>query len=157
MSVSPVPEGFHTLTPHLTVAGALEAIGFYERAFGAELVDKAMMPDGRMVANALLRVGDSVLMLNDEFPGQGCADAKALGGSPVVLHLYVEDVDAAFERATAAGCTVTMPLENVFWGDRYGVVEDPYGHRWSLATHVEDVPPGDMGRRMAEAFAQGQG
>jgi uncharacterized glyoxalase superfamily protein PhnB len=154
MSVSPVPQGFHTLTPHLTVAGALEAIGFYQRAVGAELIAKSLMPDGQTVANAMLRVGDSMLMLNDEFPGQGCAGAKSLGGSPVVLHLYVEDADAAFERAAGAGCTVTMPLENTFWGDRYGVLEDPYGHRWSIATHVEDVPPEDMERRMAEAFSQ---
>lgn len=146
-----IPAGFGTLTPHLAVAGARRAIEFYGEAFGAELVAQSLMPGGELVANAMLRVGDSMLMLNDEFPG-GCMGPHAVGGTPVVLHLYVEDVDAAFERAKQAGCATVMPLENMFWGDRYGVLEDPFGHRWSLATHLEDVAPEELERRMAEAF-----
>ena len=151
---APIPPGFNTLTPHLAVAGAARAIELYGQAFGAELVARSLMPGGELVANAMLKIGDSMMMLNDEFPN-GCLGPKSVGGTSVVLHLYVEDVDAAFERATKAGCTPVMPLENTFWGDRYGVVEDPFGHRWSLATHIEDVAPEDMERRMAEAFAQG--
>ena len=154
MPAAPIPPGFHTLTPHLAVAGALDAIAFYGRAFGAKLIAQSLMPDGQSVANAMLQVGDSMLMLNDEFP-QGCMGPKTVGGTSVVLHLYLEDVDAAFAQATKAGCTTVMPLENTFWGDRYGVVEDPYGHRWSLATHIEDVAPEDMQQRMLEAFAGG--
>ena len=153
MTAHPIPPGFHTLTPHLTVAGGNEAIAFYERAFGARLMAKVPMPDGN-IANAMLQIGDSMLMLNDEFPQHGSLGPKSVGGTPVVVHLYVQDVDAAFGRATKAGSTVVMPLENTFWGDRYGVVEDPFGHRWSLATHLEDVSPEEMPARMAAAFAR---
>lgn len=136
--MSKIPVGFHTLTPHLNVRGADDAITFYFQAFNATLIGNPMRsPDGKAVMHAQLRLGDSMLMLNDEFPEWGCLGPKALNGSPVTLHLYVEDVDALWKQAVDAGCSVVMPLENTFWGDRYGQLLDPYGHRWSLASKLE--------------------
>jgi PhnB protein len=151
--VKAVPEGFHTLTPHLTARDAARAIEFYQKAFGAELLHKALTPDGR-VMHAVLKVGDSLLMLNDEFPEFGGASSPSTGGSPVTLHLYLENVDAAFERAVSAGAAVKMPLMDQFWGDRYGVVTDPFGHKWSLGAHVRDVSPEEMAQAQVEAMAQ---
>jgi len=148
-STNPVPPGFHTITPHLTVRGAADAIAFYGRAFGAEELARHEMPGGGAVMHASLRIGDSHLMLNDEFP-QG---AKAPDAStPVTMHLYVDDADALFGRAVEAGCEVVFPMDDTFWGDRYGLVQDPYGHRWSIATHVEDVSEEEMASRAAQAF-----
>jgi PhnB protein len=136
--MSRIPNGFHTLTPHLNVHGADEAIVFYFKAFNATLIgDPMRSPDGKAVMHAQMRIGDSMLMLNDEFPDWGCLGPLALKGTPVTLHLYVDDVDALWQQAVAAGCTVAMPLENAFWGDRYGQLIDPYGHRWSLASKIE--------------------
>ena len=153
--VQPIPQGFHTLTPHLTVRNAEQAIEFYKKAFGAELVgDVARAPNGK-VMHALLRIGDSSLMLNDEMPEFGGTLSPASGnGSPVTIHIYTNNVDAAFERATSAGAQVRMPLMDQFWGDRYGVVADPYGHNWSLATHVKDLSPEQMKVAMDEAMAK---
>lgn len=152
--VKAVPSGFHTLTPHLTVRNADQAIEFYRKAFGAELQDGiARMPDGK-VMHALLRIGDSNLMLNDEMPEYG-ALSPASGGSPsVTIHIYTDNVDAAFDRATSAGAKVNMPLMDQFWGDRYGVVTDPSGHKWSLASHVKDLSPEEIERGMEEAIAK---
>ena len=152
--VQAVPQGFHTLTPHLVVRNADQAIEFYKKAFGAELVgDVARMPNGK-VMHALLRIGDSNLMLNDEMPEYG-ALSPASGGSPsVTVHIYTPNVDAAFARATAAGAQVKMPLMDQFWGDRYGVVTDPSGHQWSLAAHVKDLSPDEIRRGMTEAMAK---
>jgi PhnB protein len=147
-AVKPIPDGYHTVTPALAVRGAAEALGFYTRAFGAEEMFRMPGPDGS-VAHAEIRIGDSPIMLGEECPERGASAPPTIGGSAVSLHLYVKDVDAAFARATGAGCKVEMPPTNMFWGDRYCKLVDPYGHKWSLGTHVEDVSPGEMQRRMA--------
>ena len=144
-----VPQGFHTLTPHLIVRNAAQAIEFYQKAFGAELLGKMLTPDGK-VMHAALKVGDSMLMLNDEFPAWGALSPLSSGGSGVTIHIYLDDVDTGFERAVSAGAAVKMPLMDQFWGDRYGIVTDPYGHQWSMATHVRDMSP----EQMAEAMKQ---
>jgi uncharacterized glyoxalase superfamily protein PhnB len=152
-SVRPIPEGYHTLTPSLTVHNASEAIEFYKRAFGAQELARAPAPDGRRIWHAELKIGDSRLMLNDEFPEMGGGRGpRSLGGTPTSLHLYVEDADAVFKRAVEAGAKVSMPLMDAFWGDRYGKVTDPFGHEWGIATHKEDVSEKEQ-RRRAEAFA----
>ena len=153
MAVKAVPEGTHTITPHLVVDGAEQALEFYKKAFGAQVAGVHKTPDGK-VMHAEFKIGDSKLMLNDEFPGMGSLSPKTLGGSPVVLNLYMEDIDKIFNQAVSAGATVTMPLANQFWGDRYGQLKDPFGHIWALGQHVEDVTPEEMKRRAEEAFAQ---
>jgi len=136
--VKPVPEGMHSITPHLICAGAAEAIEFYKKAFGA--VEEARLPGpGGKLMHAMIRIGDSAVMLVDEMPEWCAMGPKSLKGSPVTIHLYVENADATFERAVKAGAKVTMPLADQFWGDRYGKLEDPFGHHWSVATHVRDV------------------
>ena len=150
----PVPPGFHTLTPHLIVRDADQAIEFYKRAFGAELVGgPARMPNGR-VMHALLRIGDSNLMLNDEMPEFGALSPASGGSSSVTIHIYTPDVDKAFERATSAGAQVKMPLADQFWGDRYGLVTDPSGHQWSIAAHVKDLSPEQIKTAMYEAMSK---
>ncbi len=150
----PIPDGTHTITPHLIVKGAAEAIEFYKRAFGAEELCRMPFPgpDGQVkLGHAALRIGDSRLMLADEFPE--CGGFGPVGNSPVTIHLYVTDADAAFERAVEAGATVRMPLADMFWGDRYGQVVDPFGHSWSIAEHLEDLTPEQMEERKLAAFA----
>ena len=149
-SVKPIPEGMRTLTPHLICAGAAAAIDFYKRAFDASEQFRLPMPDGRL-AHACLAIGDSTLMLVDEMPEHGALGPKALKGTAVCLHLYVPDTDAAIAKAVAAGATVTIPAADMFWGDRYGQVEDPFGHRWSLATHQRDLTPEQIAEAMASA------
>jgi PhnB protein len=144
-----VPPGFHTLTPHLVVKNAVKALEFYEKAFGAQGLGKMLTPDGK-VMHALLKVGDSMLMLNDEFPEMGALSPASTSGSGVTIHIYLENVDAAFSRAISAGAEVKMPLMDQFWGDRYGVVADPYGHQWSMATHVRDMSPEEMAEAMKQ-------
>jgi PhnB protein len=144
-----VPPGFHTLTPHLVVKDAVKALEFYEKAFGAEVLGKMLTPDGK-VMHALLKVGDSMLMLNDEFPEMGALSPASTGGSGVTIHIYLENVDAAFSRAISAGAEVKMPLMDQFWGDRYGLVADPYGHQWSMATHVRDMSHDEMAEAMKQ-------
>jgi uncharacterized glyoxalase superfamily protein PhnB len=158
-SVRPIPEGFHTVSPHLVVDGAAKAIEFYKKAFGAEEVVRMPAPDGKRLMHAEIRIGDSVVMLCDEFPemGGGCRSPKALGSTCVTLHLYVNDADATFNRAVQAGATATAPLTDMFWGDRYGKVTDPFGHEWSIATHVKDVTPEEMQKAAAAAFGPGAG
>ncbi len=151
----PIPESFHAITPHLVVKGASEAIEFYTRAFGAEELTRMPFPgpDGRVkLGHAELRIGDSKLFLADEFPEHGATGPN--GSSPVTIHLYVTDADAAFERAIAAGATETMALADMPWGDRYGKVVDPFGHHWSIAEHLEDLTSGQVQERMAEAFGE---
>jgi PhnB protein len=152
MAVKPIPEGYHSLCPALAVDGCAEAIEFYKRAFGAKERSRMPGPDGN-IAHAELEIGDSVLMLSDPFPQSTVKPPSQLGGTSVGLFVYVEDVDAVFERAVAEGAKVTMPLEDMFWGDRFGTVTDPYGHSWSLATHVEDVPAAEMEERAKQAMA----
>jgi PhnB protein len=142
-----------TIIAHLIVDDGVKACDFYKNAFGAEIKGIHKTPDGK-VMHAELNVGGARLMLADEFPGW-CASAKTLGNSPVVLNLYVkEDVDSLFNQAVGAGATVTMPLSNQFWGDRYGQITDPFGHRWALGQHIEDVSPEEMERRAKEAFSK---
>jgi uncharacterized glyoxalase superfamily protein PhnB len=151
--VKSIPDGCHTITPHLVIRGASEAIEFYKKAFGAVESRRSLGPGGK-VMHAELMIGNSALFLADEFPEWGSNSPLHFKGSPVVLNLYVEDVDKVFNQAVAAGAKVTMPLQNMFWGDRYGKLVDPFGHEWSLATHIEDVPPAEMKKRMDEAMAQ---
>jgi len=154
--VKPVPEGYHRVTPHLVVKNAAEAIPFYEKAFGAKELNRASGPGGGIM-HAEMQFGDSRVMLNDEFPDMGAFSPESLKGTPVVLHLFVEDVDAAFDRAIKAGCEPLMPLSNMFWGDRYGQVRDPFGHRWSLATRIENLTPEESMRRAEKFFASAPG
>jgi uncharacterized glyoxalase superfamily protein PhnB len=150
-AVQPIPAGFHSITPSLTVTNAAEAIEWYKKVFGAQEISRAMSPDGSGIWNAQLQIGSSRIMLNDEFPEMnGICSPVGLGGSPVNLHLFVEDADAVFNAAVAAGATVTMPIMDVFWGDRYGKFNDPYGHDWAVATHIEDPSPEEMARRVEE-------
>jgi uncharacterized glyoxalase superfamily protein PhnB len=146
-SVKPIPEGMHTVTPHLICAGAAEAIEFYKKAFGASETSRLPGPNGKLM-HASIRIGDSTVMLVDEMREWGALGPKALNGSPVTIHLYVDDVDAFTARAVAAGAKTTMPVQDMFWGDRYGQLEDPFGHRWSVATHVRDVSAAEMQQAM---------
>ena len=145
---NPIPNGFHSLTPYLCVSDAARAIEFYDKAFGATLMMRLADPSGR-VGHAELKVGDSVIMLADEHPEYGVRSPRAFGGSPVSLHLYVEDVDAVVARAVAAGAKVVHPVADKFYGDRSGRVEDPFGHVWDIGTHKEDVSPAEVERRYA--------
>ena len=141
--VKPIPDGMHTVTPHLVCAGAADAIAFYKKAFNAVEVGRMAGPQGKLLHGAV-RIGDSMVMLADEFPDWGSFGPKSLKGSPVTIHLYVEDVDSFVTRAADAGAKVTMPVQDMFWGDRYGQLEDPFGHHWSVSTHVRDVSPEEM-------------
>lgn len=149
----PIPEGYRTLTPYLTVDDGRAAVDFYKRAFGASEVVRMDAPGGK-IAHAELKIGDSIFMMGDEMAGSGARAPRSLGGTTGGIMLYVEDVDATFKQAVAAGAKVEQPVSNMFWGDRYGKLTDPFGHSWSVATHVEDVAPADMERRMREAMAQ---
>ena len=154
MGVQAKPEGYHSVTPYLIVDGAAEAIRFYEQAFGATEVLR--LPMGDKIGHAEVKIGDSHVMLSDEWPEYGKLGPKARGGGTAGLMIYLEDVDAAFERALAAGGTVERPVENQFYGDRSGTLIDPFGHSWTLATHVEDVPEDEIQRRMAEFSKQAE-
>ncbi|HZW21206.1 VOC family protein [Noviherbaspirillum sp.] len=149
--VKPVPEGYHTLTPYLTIRNAAAALDFYKRAFGAEETFRVASPDGK-VGHAEIRIGDSAIMLSDEFPEMGAQSPETIGGSPVMLHLYVENVDALVDQAVQAGGKLERPVADQFYGDRGGMITDPFGHKWWIATHVEDVPPDELERRSKEAF-----
>jgi len=151
-----IPEGYHTITASLTVHDAARAIDFYTLAFGARELGRMPAPDGRLM-HAELQIGDSRIMLSDEMPDLGGGPSpRSLGGTPVALQLYVEDADAVFQQALAAGATLAQPLENQFWGDRYGKVIDPFGHTWGILTHVEDVSEEELARRV-QAFGAGTG
>lgn len=141
--VKPVPEGMHTVTPHLVCSDAAKAIEFYKQAFNAVEMIRVPGPGGKLI-HACVRIGDSLVMLVDENPQWECLSPLTLKGSPVTIHLQVDDVDAVFSQAVNAGATVTMPVDDMFWGDRYGVVRDPFGHQWSIATHVRDVSPEEI-------------
>lgn len=157
LAVKPIPEGYHSITPYLTVRGADRAIDFYRRAFGAEELSRMNGPDGKTVMHAELKIGDSRFFLSDEVPGMDCRSPETLGGSPSGIYLYVRDVDETFRKAVAAGATVKHPLEDMFWGDRTASVQDPYGHKWDLATRREDVSPEEMERRGNEFFKKMEG
>lgn len=153
-AAKPIPDDMHALTPHLVCAGASDAIEYYKKAFGATELARLPGPDGRLM-HAMLQIGDSKLMLVDEMPEWGVLGPKALKGSPVTIHLYVTDADAVIEKAVAAGAKVTMPAGDQFWGDRYGKIEDPFGHHWSIATHKWEMSPDEIReamRKMGEAL-----
>jgi len=153
--VKPIPDGYRSLTPYLIVDGASRAIEFYKAVFGATERMRLGAPGGR-VGHAELEIGDSLIMLADEHPEIGARGPGAYGGSPVGLHVYVADADAVARKAAAAGAKLVSPLEDKFYGDRSGTIEDPFGHRWYVSTHIEDVPPDEIDRRVA-AMAKGQG
>ena len=142
-AAQPIPAGMHSVTPHLICAGASDAIEFYRRAFGATEVSRLPGPDGKLM-HAAVQIGDSVVMLTDEWPEWGSLAPKTRGGASVTIHLYVENVDAFAARAIAAGAKVVLPVQDMFWGDRYGILEDPSGHRWSVATHTRDLSPAEI-------------
>ena len=148
----PIPDGFNTLTPHITVQDAAKAIEFYKRAFGAQEIVRHGMPGSNAVMHAQLKVGNSMLMVANEFPPMALSP-KSRGGTSTTLHVYVEDADAAFDRAVKAGATVKMPMMDQFWGDRYGSVEDPFGHMWSIATHKQDLTESQIAEGAKAAFA----
>jgi uncharacterized glyoxalase superfamily protein PhnB len=150
--VKRVPEGLHTVTPHLTVRDGSKLIEFYTHAFGAKEVRRSTAPDGKSILHAELQIGDSRIFLNDEFPEMGARSPLGTNGTPVQIHLYVEDADSLWERAVRAGAKVVMPLADQFWGDRYGVVEDPSGHRWAIASHIEERSPEQMKQAASAMF-----
>jgi PhnB protein len=149
----PVPEGYNTLTPYLAVENASEAIDFYQRAFGAKERVRMSGP-GDSIMHAELEIGDSVVMLSDPFPQASTKPPKELGGTTVSIMTYVEDTDSVYKQAIDAGATSLMEPDDMFWGDRFGSVQDPFGHSWTIATHVEDVPPEEMQKRSEEWMSQ---
>lgn len=152
MATKPIPEGYHTITPYLAVDDAAKAIEFYKRAFGARERGRMHGPDGK-IAHAEIEIGDSVIMLSDPMPQSPYKPPKELGGISGGLYVYVEDVDELAQQVVDAGGTITTPIETMFWGDRFGSVTDPFGHVWSIATRVEDVPPEEMEERAKAAMA----
>ncbi len=150
-TVKPIPEGMHSLTPHLVCDGAAAAIEFYKRAFDAVEILRMPSADGKLM-HAMIRIGDSMLMLVDEFPGMGARGPKTIGGSPVTIHLAVADAAATVRQAVAAGATVKMPVTDMFWGALYGVLEDPFGHSWSVATQIRDLSPQQIAAAMQAQF-----
>lgn len=157
--VRAIPDGYHTITPHLIVRGGAHAIEFYQRAFGAEELRRYPGPDGQSVMYALLKIGDSYIQLSDEFPQSPCSmrAPQSLNATTTTIHLYVTDADAVFGRAVGAGAKSSMPLMDTFWGDRYGQLTDPFGHVWSVATHKEDLTLEEIEKRAAAMFGSGSG
>ena len=151
--VKPIPQGFHTATPYLTLNDAARAIDFYKRAFGAQEVMRMNGPGGK-IGHAEIKIGDSIIMLADEMPGSGSRSPQSLSGTTAGIFLYVENADAVFNQAVSAGAKVEAPLADMFWGDRFGSLKDPFGHSWSVATHKEDVAPAEMSKRMQEFAAK---
>jgi PhnB protein len=150
-SVQPIPTGFHSVTPYLVVNDAARAIDFYQRAFGAKQTVRMDGPDGK-IGHAELKIGDSVIMVSDEMPHSGTRSPRSVGSTTVGIFLYVPNVDSAFNNAVSAGARVETPVADMFWGDRYGKLTDPFGHSWSLATHKEDVSPAEMKKRTQQAM-----
>jgi len=148
----PIPSGFRSVTPYLSLSNAARALDFYKRAFGAQEVMRMDAPGGK-IGHAEIKIGDSLIMLADEMPGSGCQSPQTLGGTTAGIFLYVDDVDATFNQAVSAGAQVESQPADMFWGDRYGKLKDPFGHSWSVATHIEDVAPAEMAKRMKDAMA----
>jgi PhnB protein len=157
MSVKAIPEDMHTITPHIVCAGAAAAIDWYVKAFGAVDLARMQAPGSDKLMHAMIKIGDSTIMLVDENPEWNIKGPKTLGGTAVTLHHYVKDVDASYQRAVDAGATAVMPPADMFWGDRYGVLTDPWGHNWSLATHVKDMTPEEMNENMIKACSEHPG
>jgi uncharacterized glyoxalase superfamily protein PhnB len=155
--VNPIPPGFGTLTPHIICRGAADAIAWYKKAFGAVEVTRSAMPGSTKLIHAVVRIGNSAMMLVDEAPDWNVVSPKALGNSPVTLHLYVPNVDEVVATAVAAGAKIMMPIMDMFWGDRFCKLEDPFGHHWTIATHTRDLTPAEMEAGMKEAFSKPMG
>jgi len=153
MAVKPIPDGYHSVTPYLIVNDAARALEFYKKAFDAVELMRMPGPDGK-IGHAEIKIGDSPVMLADEAPSMGARSPRTIGGSPITLMVYLKDVDAQVAKAVAAGATLTRPVANQFYGDRTGGLDDPFGHHWYLATHVEDVPPDELEKRAAKAMAE---
>jgi PhnB protein len=153
-TVKAIPEGHHTITPYLVVKNAAQAIEFYKKAFGAEESFSMNGPDGKSIVHAQLKMGDSVFMLADEFPQMNSLSPESIGGSPVSIYVYVEDVDSVFNQAVSAGATVLNPVMDMFYGDRWGYIKDPFGHLWSIATHKKDLTPDELRKAAEIAFAE---
>jgi len=151
--VKPIPKGYHSVTPYLSVNDTARALDFYKRAFGAQEVMRMDGPDGK-IGHAEIKIGDSIIMLGDETPQSGTRSPQSLGGTTASIMLYVENADNAFNQAVSAGAQVDSPLANMFWGDRFGRLKDPFGHSWAVATRIEDVAPADMSKRMKEFTAK---
>lgn len=152
-TAKPIPQGYRSVTPYLTLNDAARALEFYKRAFGAQEVMRMEGPGGK-IGHAEIKIGDSMIMLADEMPGSGSRSPQSLGGATGGIFLYVENADAVFNQAVSAGAQVEAPLADMFWGDRYGRLKDPFGHSWSVATHIEDVAPAEMSKRMQEAITK---
>ena len=148
----PIPQGYHSVTPSLTFKDSQKALDFYKEAFGAKVMDLMKRPDGKGVMHATMQIGDSILMMGDE--GPQCTSAETLGESPISLYVYVSDADAAFKQAVAAGCTVTMPMADMFWGDRAGGIKDPFGYSWMIAAHTQDLTQDQINKGAEAFFAQ---
>lgn len=152
--IKPIPEGFHSVTPIFVFKDSRQAIEFYKRAFGAKELFAMPGPDGKGVMHAEVQIGDSIIMMGDENPQQACKSAETLGGSPISVYLYVENADAAFGRAIEAGATSQMPVADMFWGDRIGSVQDPFGYNWMIATHTKDLTQEEMAKGAQAACAK---
>jgi PhnB protein len=152
--VQAIPQGYHTITPHLVFKDGAKAIEFYKKAFGAEELNRMPSPDGKSIWHAEIKIGNSVLFLADEAAGMGARSAETIGGSPISIHLYVENADEVFNRAVSAGATVKMPLTDMFWGDRYAMIADPFGYQWAIAQHIKDLTPEELAKASAEAAKQ---
>jgi PhnB protein len=152
--VKKIPDGYHSITPYLIVKNGSEAIEYYKKIFGAKEHGRMMTPDGKRIAHAEIEIGNSKLMLADEFPEMNSLSPNTIGGSPVGLFLYVDDVDKVFSQAVAEGAKVLMRVEDQFWGDRYGSIEDPFGHRWSISTHIQDLTEEELKKAAEESFAK---
>lgn len=152
--VKPIPEGYHAVTPHLTLRNSKKAIEFYKKALGAKVLMMFPTPDGKKTMHAAIQIGNSILMMGDENPDQGCASAESLDASPVSFYVYVPNADAAFKKAVAAGATVTMPMADAFWGDRCGTLKDPFGYPWTIATHTHDLTQKEIQEGAQTFFAK---
>ncbi len=148
---NPIPKGFSSVTPHLVIKDCAKAIDFYKKAFGAQEIYRSLMPDGG-VMHAMIQIGNSFVMMADEFIDMGAVSPNTLGGTSIALHIYTDDADKLFQQATDAGATPIMSMADMFWGDRYGQIQDPYGHRWAIATHKKDVSPEEMEKAAKEFF-----
>jgi len=151
LMTKPIPAGFHSVTPTLTVREAGDAIEFYKKVFNAEEINRFPGPDGKTIMHAEIKIGDSIIMLNDEFPQMNCLSPQSVGGPSSAIYLYVENSDSIFNRAVSAGAKVRMPMMNAFWGDRFGMLEDPYGHIWTVATRIIDLSPEEIKKAGTEA------
>jgi uncharacterized glyoxalase superfamily protein PhnB len=148
------PKGFSSVTPHLVIKDCANAIDFYKKALGAQEIYQSRMPDGKIM-HAMIQIGNSIIMLADEFPAMGAVGPNTLGGTSTTLHIYTDDADKLFNQAVSVGATPVMPIADMFWGDRYGQIKDPYGHSWAIATHIRDVSPEEMEKAMKEMSEKG--